>query len=267
MKQLFECKTIQVFAKKSRSGAINRSAHAVLGGSLLQDSFEESFWNIPSKGEPDQVLDAVRSYSRESRKRIAAYKRDMKEGLIDERVQRPHHVQTSTVEVLDYLCMLARTCKGKIFPTYDNIMDKVGRSRQTVAKAIKQLIVIGVLEKKRRYRLDDITAEGKVYKQTSNAYRIRLPKVLYKYLPKSKQPAPLPLDEEQRIAEAAISMVDMLKQDRKTPVIEALPDQWQDDVLSVEHKGLRDALASLGNLLNLGESNKKTQTPSNSNIL
>lgn len=204
--------------RPTRSGATHRTGAPVLRDSLEEGTFEDAFFAIPAKGEADRMAAAARKALDAGRK----LKRDARSsGEKLSAAERAVAALTSgAVRVFEELCMLARTCEGRVFPTYDWLAEKTGLGRQTVARAIPILDRAGFLVKQRRFKRveqrDDDGNQAEVgkprYRQTSNAYRPMLPKAVVKYLPRFMRPAPAPADAVQREAERLEDQQRMLKQ-------------------------------------------------------
>lgn len=167
----------------------------VLGGSLLAGSFEDFFFACPGAGETDRMLKAVKCAHDRGRK---LRREARKTGEILSAQERLIAAITSAaVRVYEELAMLARVCQGKVYPSFDSLADRTGLGRATVARAIAVLDRAGFLARQRRYTAGD-EEHGPKWVQTSNAYRLLLPKFAASLLPKWQRAVPAPVDELDR---------------------------------------------------------------------
>jgi len=270
----------QVFTKPCESGAVHRTGAPVLRSSREEGTFEDSFWKTPQKGEGDIILKAAKAYQKHRRKILSlGRKQALQEtgssalpsyAVLSNTASR--HTQSSNqmiamaikpinpsaIILLEWLCEMARLCKGKLYPSYEGMMEAVSLCKQTIATSIKQLQSIGILELQRRCkRMEDSPHR---FEQTSNVYRLQLPKGLYRFLPAYLRPLPLPDCERWRRQEDTITVAFMLQAARMTPQIASLDDQAQDLITQVEDDNLRASLASLFSSFERSESTNQTQT-------
>jgi DNA-binding transcriptional ArsR family regulator len=192
---------IPVRTGKARSGALHRTGVPVLAGSLEAETFEETFFQVPARGEPDRML-------RAARKALDAGKRLMREFRAGTRTLSASErlltrLTASAVRVYEELTTLARLNKGRVYPSYDHLVEATGLGRSTVRRALAALEAIGFLIRQRRFKRMAGEGAGPRYEQTSNAYRLLLPKSVLGYMPRWMRPAPLPVDEEWRRQEEA----------------------------------------------------------------
>ncbi len=104
------------------------------------------------------------------------------------------------LELLEELATLAAACRGRVFPTLSWMQSKLKRSRDTIVGCLRRLSDAGLVTWVRRIVPVDereAWARGPQVKQTSNAYRLELPKRLRKFVRK----APPAADEAARKAE------------------------------------------------------------------
>lgn len=111
------------------------------------------------------------------------------------------------LEVLEALLGLVDYASGRLEPSIDWICHKVNRSRAAVVAALARLRECGLIEWIRRYTRHDEDGEIQI-RQTTNAYRIRLPEPLKQFI-RVKKSAPPPVDEAER-EKARLKMVDDL---------------------------------------------------------
>jgi len=98
----------------------------------------------------------------------------------------------NAIRVLRYLANLA-AYSGRVEPSYDYLMEKLGLARDTINRALKALKAHGFLDWVRRY-VPTGNTDGPQVQQTSNAYRITLPAIVRKLLGRFGKPAPVPDD-------------------------------------------------------------------------
>lgn len=192
----------------ARSGAPHRTGAPIRRDSIEAGTFEEHFFAVPAKGEPDRLL-------RMARVALDAGRRLKRAVRAEGRVLSPAEaalagLTAGAVRVYEEICTLARLNEGRVFPTYDWLAAATALGRATVARALRALEVAGFLVRQRRFKrvaAEDAGAEAPRYAQTSNAYRPLLPARLLPHLPRWLSPAPLPADvvqqQEQRVADVA----------------------------------------------------------------
>jgi len=190
-------------ARAPRSGGLHRTGAPVLRDSIEAGTFEEHFFAVPAKGEPDQLL-------RAARRALDAGRRLRREARAGTRTLTATERTIATltaaaVRVYEELCTLARLNRGRVYPSYDWLAEATGLGRATVARALPILERIGFLVRQRRFKrvAGEGAGESPRYRQTSNAYRPLLPARVLGYLPRWMRPAPLPVDQEQHDAERA----------------------------------------------------------------
>lgn len=193
---------------KFRSGALHRSGAAVHANSLEADTFEETFFQVPGKGEPDRMLRTARKALDAGRRLLREHKAGIRTLTVVERLLTT--LTASAVRVYEELATLARLCDGKVYPSYDHLAEATGLGRSTVRRALAVLEAIGFLIRQRRFKRVDVDGPGPRYKQTSNAYRILVPKGVLAYLPRWMRPAPTPVDDDWRRSEEAQAVTTMV---------------------------------------------------------
>lgn len=107
-------------------------------------------------------------------------------------------ITNSTIRVYQALLRMEERFRGNVVPSYEMIAEWATVSRATVARALNALTSIGLLARLRRY-VHTVTEDGARSEQTSNAYRVELPRMLLELLDRRKRPAPVPDDEAQRL--------------------------------------------------------------------
>ena len=141
---------------------------------------------------------------------------------------------------------------GRLEPSITTIMDRLGRSRDTIVRALKNLRAHGFIDWLRRYEPTGNEGRGPQVQQTSNAYRLSLPEKARQFLGRFSKAPPLP-DDHSAAQEARAAEVDAYKK--------ALPL----DELALSEAGdtaLGRALAALGKAIQKRESDNQTESPS-----
>ena len=179
--------------------APHRTGAPVRRGSIEAGTFEETFFAVPAKGEPDRLV-------RLARAALDAGRRARRTARIEERPLTAAEraiagLTAGAVRVFEELCMLARLNAGRVFPSYDHLVRATALGRATVARALTALEVAGFLVRQRRFARVSGEGAGPRYAQTSNVYRPLLPKRVLGLLPRWLRPAPPPADSVQREAD------------------------------------------------------------------
>lgn len=107
-------------------------------------------------------------------------------------------ITNSAIRVYEALLRMEKLFRGRVHPSYEMIAEWATVSRTTVARAIEALSQIGLLAKLRRYVHTYDKVLGARSEQTSNAYRLELPRLLHELIERRLRPAPIPQDEAQR---------------------------------------------------------------------
>lgn len=198
----------------ARSGAPHPTGAPIRRDSIEAGTFEDHFFTVPAKGEPDRLL-------RLARAALDAGRRLKRAVRVEGRVLSPAEaalagLTAGAVRVYEEICTLARLNAGRVFPSYDRLAAATALGRATVARALRALEVAGFLVRQRRFkRVARPAGEGSGagdaprYAQTSNAYRPLLPARLLPHLPRWLSPAPIPVDFEQRAADRAADVAAM----------------------------------------------------------
>lgn len=186
---------------RARSGAPNPTRAHVHPNSRRAGTFEDEWFYSYAKGETDRLYkracellkgkNAVRRLAR-------AEARPLTE---DERLATM--ITGAAVRVFEQLTQLARTCAGKVFPTWEWIETHSGLSRASVGRGLAILAAMGLLDKQRRCVAIEPPADRPKAKnaQTSSVYRMSFPNRLVRFLPRRLRPVPLPDDVTQREAD------------------------------------------------------------------
>lgn len=155
------------------------------------------------------------------------------------------------IEILDLMANLVHFRSGRLDPSIEYLMGKLKRSRDAIVRALKALRTHGFIDWLRRY-VPTGNQSGPQVQQTSNAYRMSLPRKALRLL---GRPAPAP-DDFSHAQEARRIMLDS-HQASLTP--EELP------LFVVEDSELAATLARLGKAMSdrkERESAKQTESQS-----
>lgn len=193
---------------RARSGAPHPTGARVLRDSVEAGTFEHAFFVAPGKGETDRVLRAARRALDAGR----ALRREERQGT---RALTPTErlltrLTAAAVRVFEEMLTLSRLNQGRVFPSYDHLAEATSLGRATVARSLHVLEAIGFLMRQRRFKRVETDGPGPRYEQTSNAYRVFLPKCIERFLPRRLRPAPIPDDAEHRETEQREDMNIML---------------------------------------------------------
>jgi DNA-binding transcriptional ArsR family regulator len=241
----------------SRSGAPNPTRAHVHPNSRRAGTFEDDFFYSYAKGETDRLYKkAVELLKRKNaiRRLARAEGRQLTE---DERLVTL--ITPAAVRVFEQLTTLARTCAGKVFPTWEWIEAATGLSRASVGRGLSILAKMGLLDKQRRCVPIDPPADRPKARnaQTSNVYRMSFPNRLARFLPRFLRPVPLPDD----VVQLEVDRIEAIETMRlwRTP--------RQVVAEEIEDNGLRRVLDSLAVAIEKQESQKNGQPLLDSYIL
>jgi len=224
---------------RSRSGAANPTRAHVHPNSRLAGTFEDDFFYSYAKGETDRLYKkAVELLKRKNavRRLARAEGRPLTE---DERLVTL--ITNAAVRVFEQLTTLARTCGGKVFPTWEWIEAASGLSRASVGRGLSILARMGLIDKQRRcVPIDPPAGRPKARNaQTSNVYRMSFPNRLARFLPQHLRPTPLPDDVVQRDADRIEAVEEMrLWRTPRQVVSEDIADAGLRRVLNLLAKGI-----------------------------
>jgi DNA-binding transcriptional ArsR family regulator len=242
---------------RSRSGAPNPTRAYVHPHSRKAGTFEDDFFYTYAKGETDRLYrNAVELLKRKNaiRRLARAEARQLTEA---ERLVTL--ITPAAVRVFEQLTQLARTCAGKVFPTWEWIETHTGLSRASVGRGLKILASMGMLDKQRRCVPVEPTPDRPKarYEQTSNVYRMRFPNSLVSFLPRCFRPSPLPDDVVQREADR-IEEIDAMRLWRSPRQVAAE---------DIDDAGLRSIMIRLAIGIEEQESQKNGQPLHDSSLL
>lgn len=194
-----------------RAGVMDAGATAqplvVLRGSREAGTFEDGFFAVPAKGETDHLLRVARATLDAGRHLRRIARRGERTLTASERMVTG--LTGGAVRVLEELLALARVNRGRVYPSYDHLARVTGLGRATVARGLRILEEMGFLLRQRRFARLRAEGSGPQIAQTSNVYRMTLPRALLVHLPRWMRPAPLPDDMVQQRADHAAEQTGM----------------------------------------------------------
>lgn len=226
----------QVSAALAITPARGRRTHApVRRNSRLAGHCEGVFWRRTTRQEARRIVLAARRFE------IANKQPGCRNGPLG----------AVGVELLDLLANMVDYRTGRLEPSLDTLMGKLRRSRDAIVRALKALRQHGFIDWLRRYIPSETEGgKGPQIKQTSNAYRLSMPKKAEACLGRYGETPPLPEDHEQADADRET----MMEAHRKTLDLDQLA------LFEVGDNRLGKALARLGNFIKQRESARQTES-------
>jgi len=199
---------------------------------------EGTFWRGTKRKDVRQIVFAARRFELKSR----------------QFGKRSGALGTVAIEILDYLANLVDYRTGRLDPSLDTLMERLKRSRDAIVRALKALRTHGFLDWLRRYVPTGNEGRGVQVRQTSNAYRLMMPKKAKRLMGRYGRSAPTPDDfphaQEQQAA--------IIEEYRDSLSMAELP------LFDIEDKGLAEALSRLGSLMEKRESVQRSESVSKS---
>ena len=205
--------------------------------SHIRGRSEGRIWRPTTRKDVQAILKAAEIYN---------------EAGLHEKGERSGPLGSVALDVLRLFVNLIDFRTGRLEPSITTIMDRLGRSRDTIVRALKNLRAHGFIDWLRRYEPTGNEGRGPQVQQTSNAYRLSLPEKARQFLGRFSKAPPLP-DDHSAAQEARAAEVDAYKK--------ALPL----DELALSEAGdtaLGRALAALGKAIQKRESDNQTESPS-----
>ena len=203
---------------------------------------EAVFWRPVKRQEARQIVLAARRYE------LSTKQKGKRNGALG-------HI---ALEILDYLTNLVDYRTGRLEPSLDYLMKKLCRSRDAIVRALKALRTHGFIDWLRRFVPTGNEGHGQPkYQQTSNAYRLSMPKRALQYLGRYGKKAPLPDD----LAHA---------QDEQAATIEAYKNDMtlsEQALFELGDTPLGQSLARLGKLMENRESAKQSESLSKDSFI
>ena len=205
--------------------------------SHIRGRSEGRIWRPTTRKDVQAILKAAEIYN---------------EAGLHEKGERSGPLGSVALDVLRLFVNLIDFRTGRLEPSITTIMDRLGRSRDTIVRALKNLRAHGFIDWLRRYEPTGNEGRGPQVQQTSNAYRLSLPEKARQFLGRFGKAPPLP-DDHSAAQEARAAELDAYRK--------ALPL----DELALSEAGdtaLGRALAALGKAIQKRESDNQTESPS-----
>ena len=186
-----------------------RVASRSRAGSAEAGTFENQFWGRHAKGDTNRIVQHAQVARAEARRR----RQEAKEtGIVPSDQERAMaQLTNNALAVLRALADYARNCRGRVYPSYDTIASIAGVAKRTIARVLNALESAGLVVRRRRYVRIAAKGPGPRVRQTSNAYRIAMPKWIAPLIPRWLIPAPKSADQQQHEADAATELQEMTR--------------------------------------------------------
>ena len=200
---------------------------------------EGQIWRPTTRKDVQAILKAAEIYN---------------EAGLHEKGERSGPLGSVALDVLRLFVNLIDFRTGRLEPSITTIMDRLGRSRDTIVRALKNLRAHGFIDWLRRYEPTGNEGRGPQVQQASNAYRLSLPEKARQFLGRLGKAPPPPADhgQDQR---AWSEQIDAYRQ--------ALPLDERTQ-LDVGDTPVGAALVGMAKALMKRESDNQTESPSNS---
>ena len=206
--------------------------------SHIRGRSEGRIWRPTTRKDVQAILKAAEIYN---------------EAGLHEKGERSGPLGSVALDVLRLFVNLIDFRTGRLEPSITTIMDRLGRSRDTIVRALKNLRAHGFIDWLRRYEPTGNEGRGPQVQQTSNAYRLSLPEKARQFLGRFGKAPPLP-DDHSAAQEARAAELDAYR--KALPLDELALFEAGDTVLG-------RALAALGKMVQKRESDNQTESPSN----
>lgn len=176
------------------------------------------------------------------------------EAGLHEKGERSGPLGSVALDVLRLFVNLIDFRTGRLEPSITTIMGRLGRSRDAIVRALKNLRAHGFIDWLRRYEPTGKEGRGPQVQQASNAYRLSLPEKARQFLGRFGKAPPPPEDHGQD-QQAWSERIDAYRQSLP------LDERTQ---LDADGSSLGKALVSFAKGLMKRESDNRTESPSNS---
>ena len=205
--------------------------------SHIRGRSEGRIWRPTTRKDVQAILKAAEIYN---------------EAGLHEKGERSGPLGSVALDVLRLFVNLIDFRTGRLEPSITTIMDRLGRSRDTIVRALKNLRAHGFIDWLRRYEPTGNEGRGPQVQQTSNAYRLSLPEKARQFLGRFGKTPPPPDDysaaQKARAAELGAY--------RKALPLDELA------LFEAGDNPLGRALAALGKMVQKRESDNQTESPS-----
>ena len=205
--------------------------------SHIRGRSEGRIWRPTTRKDVQAILKAAEIYN---------------EAGLHEKGERSGPLGSVALDVLRLFVNLIDFRTGRLEPSITTIMDRLGRSRDTIVRALKNLRAHGFIDWLRRYEPTGNEGRGPQVQQASNAYRLSLPEKARQFLGRFGKAPPPPADhgQDQRVWSEAIDAYKKgLPLDERT-------------LLDAGDNPIGQALARIAKGLMKRESDKQTESPS-----
>lgn len=138
---------------------------------------EGRIWRPTTRKDAQAILKAAEIYN---------------EAGLHEKGERSGPPGSVALDVLRLFVNLIDFRTGRLEPAITTIMDRLGRSRDTIVRALKNLRAHGFIDWIRRYEPTGNEGRGPQVQQASNAYRLSLPEKARQFLGRFGKASPCP---------------------------------------------------------------------------
>lgn len=207
--------------------------------SYFKGRSEGRIWQATTRKDVQAILKAAEIYN---------------EAGLQEKGERSGPLGSVALDVLRLFVNLIDFRTGRLEPSITTIMDRLGRSRDAIVRALKNLRAHGFIDWLRRYEPTGNEGRGPQVQQASNAYRLSLPEKARQFLGRFGKAPPPPADHGQD-QQAWSEQIDAYRQ--------ALPLDERTQ-LDAGDSPLGKALVSIAKGLMKRESDNRTESPSSS---
>jgi hypothetical protein len=216
---------------------VERCPTPVRRHSHIRGRSEGRIWRPTTRRDVQAILKAAEIYN---------------EAGLHEKGERSGPLGSVALDVLRLFVNLIDFRTGRLEPSITTIMDRLGRSRDTIVRALKNLRAHGFIDWLRRYEPTGNEGRGPQVQQTSNAYRLSLPEKARQFLGRFGKAPPPPADhgqDQQAWSEAIDAYKTALPLDERTQ-------------LDAGDSPLGKALVMLAKSVMKRESDNQTESPS-----
>lgn len=179
--------TFGAVANRTPEKRSHRTGQPVRRNSRLRGHCEAGFWRPLTKKDGWRLVVLAKEYDK----------------LRKEKGKKNGALGGIAIEILEYMIDRMDRKTGRLEPSLDTLMKKLGRSRDAIWKALKRLQAHGFIDWLRRYEPTGNDGAGPQVQQTSNAYRLLRPRQAEQAVAGAS--TPLPDDIEQAELEKDIT--------------------------------------------------------------